>query len=428
MKLPFLWGSATSSHQVEGQNVYNDWWEWEQAGKLKEPSGEACDQYRRFADDIRLIADLGHNAHRFSIEWSRLEPEEGRWNEEAFEHYRQVFEALRAKNIEPVVTLHHFTNPVWFMKQGGWLNPKSTEYFGRYVERVVRAYGRYARIWVTINEPLIYIYHGYLAGLWPPGITSFSESIKVFRSFIYAHIEAYRRIHEISKTEFGVRPWVSIAHHVTYFQPCKAGSLLDRLSVYCRNWFFNDLFIDGLKHGFLFFPGIACERLPARGTLDYVGINYYTRNFIHHVGLSGEKLIGDICDDGHHADQIKEKNAMGWPICAEGLYRVLRRAKKYRLPIVVCENGICAHDDEQRVRFMRDHLAMTRRAMAEGVPVKGFFYWSLLDNFEWAHGFGPRFGMVEVDYRTQERKIRRSAHEFTEICRKIEQDEQQHAT
>ncbi|MBI3313274.1 MAG: glycoside hydrolase family 1 protein, partial [Candidatus Omnitrophica bacterium] len=180
---PFLWGAATSSHQVEGNNCANDWWEWETQGKFKEPSGLACNQYDLFREDIELISRLGHNAHRFSLEWSRLEPQENQWNEDAFKHYEEIFKELKARHIEPVVTLHHFTNPVWFNQNGGWLGEKSSFYFNRYVEKAVRAFGRYVRFWVTINEPLIYLYYGFYAGEWPPGIKSYPQSLQVIRAF-----------------------------------------------------------------------------------------------------------------------------------------------------------------------------------------------------------------------------------------------------
>ncbi|MBI3314276.1 MAG: glycoside hydrolase family 1 protein [Candidatus Omnitrophica bacterium] len=417
-KIPFLWGAATSSHQVEGDNRFNDWWDWEVQGKFKTPSKLACDQYRLFREDIELISRLGHNGHRFSLEWSRFEPEEDEWNDDAFKHYEEIFKELHARGIEPVVTLHHFTNPVWFNQKGGWLDKKSIFYFNRYAERVVRAYSRYVRFWVTINEPLIYLYYGFFSGEWPPGIKSYPDSLTVVRSFLEAHIAAYRTIHHIY--EKNQRPvYVSVAHHMTAFTPCRKESLLDRLAVYLRNWFVNDAFFDALQTGFLFFPGIFCEFLSGSRTLDYLGVNYYTRDFIRFTGLGEDRSIGAICGKDHHQEEAREFNQMGWEIYPEGIYQVLNRLKRFQLPIIVTENGVCAADDEQRVRFIRDHLGQVKRAKDEGVPVQGFFYWSLLDNFEWAHGFDPRFGMVEVDYATQTRKIRPSAQVFSESCRQL---------
>ena len=415
---PFLWGAATSSHQVEGDNSANDWWAWEKAGRLKTPSGAACDQYRCFPQDIELIAGLGHNAHRFSLEWSRFEPRENEWNEEAFGHYEAVFKELRARGIEPVVTLHHFTNPQWFNESGGWLRPQAVDYFVRYTEKVVKAFSRYVRFWITVNEPLIFLYFGFYEGTWPPGRNSFSESLVVFRHLLLAHQEAYHTIHGHYQS-LGRPVWVSIAHHMTHFTPCRPGSPLDGMSVSLRNGFVNHLFFRAALTGFLFFPGLFCESLPRQRTLDFLGVNYYTRDFIRFAGFRDGKMLGLACEKSHHSKEVSELNVMGWEVYPEGFYRVLKSLERYRLPVMVTENGICAKDDEQRARFIQDHVAALARAKQEGVPVFGYFYWSLLDNFEWAHGFEPRFGIVEVDYRTQQRKIRESAQVLRESCRKL---------
>lgn len=419
----FLWGAATSAHQVEGDNHRNDWWEWEQAGKVAEPSGVACDHFRRFREDIALTASLGHNAHRFSLEWSRLEPESGAWDESAARHYLEVFQELRARNIEPVVTLHHFTHPQWFAREGGWLGPRAVEYFSRYVLRAVKAFGPFVRFWITINEPLLYAYHAYLIGVWPPGIRDFVSTLRVFRTLILAHVEAYRVIHDGYRHGGGGPVWVSVAKHMIHFEPCRSRSLADRSAVYLRNWFFNDLWFNALTSGFLFFPGIFCESLPRRKTLDYLGINYYFRSYIRHAGFGGTQGLGASCDSAHHQGQIREVNMMGWDVCPEGLYRLLMRLKRYRLPVMITENGICTLEDSQRERFVREHLGAVQKAMAGGCPVAGYFYWSLLDNFEWAHGFGPRFGLVEVDYGSQKRKVRASAYVLSDCCRKLSSKE-----
>lgn len=417
---PFLWGSATSSHQIEGNNCANDWWAWETQGRLKIPSGLACDSYNRFHEDFEIISRLGHNAHRFSLEWSRFEPEENQWNEEAFAHYDEVFRELQARKIEPVVTLHHFTNPEWFSKKGGWLSDQTVPLFCRYVDRVVRAYGKYVRFWITINEPLIYLYHGFFSGLWPPGFKSYDDSLKVFKNQIYAHVGAYRTIHSGYEAHLKQRPAVSMAMHMTHFTPCNPNSMRDRWAAFARNWFVNTLFPEALRTGYLFYPGVFSEFLPLRNTLDYIGLNYYTRDFIRYHGIFGEgAFLGSVVPKEECGQTGGEKNEMGWDIYPEGLYLILRDLARFKLPVMVTENGICAREDTQRVRFIRDHLESVSRARREGVPVNGYFYWSLLDNFEWAHGFEPRFGIVEVDYKTQQRKIRPSAHVLSEMCRKM---------
>lgn len=416
---PFLWGTATSAHQVEGQNTFNDWWAWEQAGRLKEPSGLACDHYARFREDFKILSQLGQNAHRISLEWSRLEPRENEWNEEAFEHYQEVLEELASRKIEPVVTLHHFTNPQWLASKGGWANPAVVSYFIRYVKQVMQRLGRHVRIWITINEPLVYLYHSFFAGLWPPGNQSFDISLKVFRNQVRAHSEAYRVIHRHYKAHLKCPVWVSLAMHISQFSPCRPQSLLDRWAVFIRNRFTHEVFLDACRSGLLFFPGMFCEFMPARHCLDFIGVNYYTRDFIRFKGLLSADLIGEVCHHEHHQDEIGERNMMDWEIYPEGFYHVLKKLGKYRLPILVTENGIATQDDAQRAHFIENHLAALARARREGSPVVGYLYWSLLDNFEWAHGFEPRFGIVEVDYQNQQRKIRESAQVLSRLCRYI---------
>lgn len=418
MNQAFYWGCATSSHQVEGYNELNDWWAWEQQGKIKESSGIACDQYHRFPEDIAFISQLGHNSHRFSIEWSRLEPQAGVWNEKEFLHYEEVLKELAKYSIEPFVTLHHFTNPLWFEKLGGWLSPQASFYFLRYVKKAVERFSPYVRFWITVNEPMVYLYFAYLIGEWPPGMKCYEGSLKVLRHFMTAHIDAYDWIHSHyhSRRE---RVWVSLAKHVTDLTPCRSNSWEDRLTVWMRRWFVNDMMFGAFQNGFLFFPFVFCEFMPKKNTLDFIGINYYTRDFIRFGGWGRPELLGIACEKLHHHQEIRELNAMGWEVYPEGLYQILTRLKKYKLPIIITENGICTEDDTQRVRFIENHLGALSKAQKEGVDVRGYFYWSLLDNFEWAHGFRPRFGIVEVDYKTQKRKIRSSAQTLTTYCRKL---------
>lgn len=416
---PFLWGAATASHQVEGGNTNNDWWAFEQAGRVKESSGVACDQYHRYKSDFDLLASLGHTAHRFSIEWSRIEPKEGEWNEEAFRHYEDVLLTLKAKGIEPVVTLHHFTNPIWFSDKGGWLQPESVFYFSRYAKRVAERLGMHISFWTTINEPMVYLYHGFCTGLWPPGHKSFKEALKVMRHLLKAHVQVYKDIHHHADTVLKRAVWVSIAKHISIFDPCNPKSVKDRFMTWLRDYFFNHLAIRALTSGFLFFPGLYCEFISSRSTLDFIGVNYYTRHFVKAAGDAGPTPLGVDCPEKHHEGQGMEVNVMGWEIYPEGLYRVLKSLKQYHLGVMICENGICAFDDEQRARFITSHLEAVKKAASEGVKMMGFLYWSFLDNFEWAEGFGPRFGIVEMNYKTQERKIRPSAHVLTELCRNI---------
>ena len=381
----FYWGAATSAHQVEGDN-HNDWTEWEArrakfkvtSAKLKKwpdyilnnypnplqeenyISGRACDHYNRFREDFDIAKFLGHNAHRFSIEWSRIEPEEGKFNEKEIEHYREVIRALRERGMEPFVTLWHYTVPLWFRDKGGWVNKKSVDRFARYVRRIVGSLPE-VNLWITLNEVNIYTGYGYWSGVEPPGRSSLVSYFFANYHFWQAHRAAYRIIKEIKK-----EAKVGIAHSVTFFakNPIKS-------------FFWNHLFLRSLG-----------------GLHDFIGVNYYKSDR----------------PSSFHTD-------LGWGIDPEGFYMVLKEMSRYQKPIYVTENGIADACDSMRTKFIKDHIEAMKKAMAEGVDVRGYFYWSLLDNFEMPRldGFWPRFGLVEIDYKTQERKIRPSAWEYKKM-------------
>lgn len=412
----FLWGSATSSHQVEGNNTFNDWWEFETKGRVKEKSGEACQHYQQFNDDFKIARSLNHNAYRFSIEWSRVEPKEGQWSESALLHYQEVIQSLREKGLEPIVTLHHFTNPLWLSRRGGWENGAVIELFSRYVRYIVDFFGKEVRYWVTLNEPLVYVYQGYIAGVWPPGVKNFEKALRVIRHQLLAHARAYRIIHTVTKHNGWPRPFVGFAKNYITFYPCSSRSLADRFSRWVRHTFFNRLYLKALTTGRLFYPGLYFEKHPElEKTLDFVGLNYYTRDFVHFGGLSLPEVFGNVCSLEHHAS-VGPRNSLGWEVYPDGMYEAIHEVNRYRLPILITENGICTNKDEERWSYIRSHLFQLHRAMEEGVPIWGYLYWSLLDNFEWAEGFQPRFGLVGVDYQTQRRIIRESAKKYAEVC------------
>ena len=252
----FLWGAAASSHQVEGGNVHNDWWQWEEAGRLpsSERSGQAIRHYELFDQDFILAQKLSHNAHRFSLEWSRVEPREGAFDEHAIRHYHQVIDSLVSKNITPIVTLHHFTNPLWFAQKGGWLNPKAVESFARYTRKVIDAYKNKVRYWITINEPAVLAYYGYLLGKWPPGESSLSLALNVLRNCGAAHRRAYQVIH--ARREDAA---VGIAHNLRPFKVCpRTPNLFCALNVLARHYLFNRYFLERVKK-----------------ESDFIGVNYY---------------------------------------------------------------------------------------------------------------------------------------------------------
>src|SRR5262245_35369910 len=268
----FLWGAATSSHQVEGNNRWNDWWEFEQAHRLPHASGSACEHFERFESDFDLARSWGHNAHRLSIEWSRIEPTQGEFDATALNHYAQVIAALRAVGLEPVVTLHHFTNPAWFMRRGGWAHPRSVEIFARYVGVVSSRLSEQVRFWLTINEPTVYVMRAYVKGDWPPcEPRSWRRAWLALRNLCQAHVRAYRIIHE-HRTD----AMVGFAHSAPYVVAHDPASRADRLAARMRDFVLNDL----------------CFRLTGRGALDFIGINYYVRQVVKWQPRGARALFG----------------------------------------------------------------------------------------------------------------------------------------
>ena len=391
----FLWGTATSAHQIEGDNFNNDWWDAEQGtGRypaeqkgLLPKSGKACDSYNRYEEDFDRAVEMHNNAHRFSIEWSRIEPEEGKFDQGEIEHYRKVLQSLRARGLEPFVVLHHFTNPIWFAKKGGWANKKAPEYFERYAEFVASQLGD-IKYWITINEPMIYVsmlhLKGGVWGGWPNSEKSYSKAYAVVKNFISSHNKAFSKIkREIPGAEVG------ISKNYSYFFPFK-NYFWNKLFAFIVSYFWNDYILKRIK-------------------IDFIGFNYYHRNTIR-IGISSPK-------NWLNQNENKEVSDMGWEIYPEGIYYAAKNFNKYHKPIYVTENGIADADDDQRPDFIRNHLIWLHKAIEEGADVRGYFYWSLLDNFEWAEGFKQRFGLVEVNFETFERKIRPSGKLYGEIAK-----------
>lgn len=393
----FLWGAATSAYQVEGDNTNSDWWQWEK-DTGRENSGSACQHYKLYEQDFNLAKSLNHNAHRLSIEWSRIEPEEVKFSQSELKHYLEVILSLKARDIEPVVTLHHFTNPVWFIKSGGWQNKSSVNKFLSYCDVVTRSLAKHVHYWITINEPAVYVTHAYIFGVWPPQIKSYLKAKAVEDNLILAHIKAYRLIHKIYKELSLFKPSISIAQNIMAFVPCRK-NLKDLLAAYLRNRWYNLGLLD---------------KLMRHKTLDFIGVNYYARQLVELQKWGIGDLVKDVCENSHHP---VKKNSLGWDIYPEGLYKMLLELKKYSLPIIIAENGICTQDDALRWEYIYTHLKNIHLAMEKGVNVRGYLYWSLMDNFEWEKGFGPRFGLIDIDYTTYKRTVRESAIKFAQVCK-----------
>lgn len=414
----FLWGAAFSAHQVEGGNDNSDWWDWEhQRGKIArgETTAVACDHYNRFREDFALAEGLALNTIRLSVSWGRIEPRPGEFDQKELDHYRDVVMDLRARGIEPVVTLHHFVHPRWFHTDGGWLNPRAPETFARFAEVVAKALHPYVSIWITFNEPLVQITEGYLKGGYPPGIKDFTSSVIVYQNMVRAHGLATKVLRANTPPNTTGLPvhGVGLALNMHVFDPAndpktKKGkedlegiAVLERLS----GWAFYEAVQNGHLHWNI--PPIPnlkgghllSVRIPeAVGTLDWVGVNYYTRYLIERDKSNSLGI-----------KWIEPKEGMMHP---KGMGRLATEFQKRRLspiPIVVSENGLADGKDRYREKFIREHIESLREAIRQGTDVRGYWYWSLTDNFEWDKGFEPRFGLIEIDYKTLKRTVRGSA-------------------
>jgi len=406
----FKWGIATAAHQVEGKNTHNDWWTWEQIdGHIKNghTSGLACDWWKNAEADFDRAVRMGLNALRLSVEWSRIEPRPGEFDDSALERYSHMLRGLRERGIEPMVTLHHFTNPRWLAEEGGWENPETIKLFARFVHRVVEVLGQQCDLWCTINEPNVYSYLGYLEGIFPPGQSSLRTATRVVRHLMAGHAAAYREIHTIQP-----RARVGFAHNMIVFDPANARSPMDRRVARLADRAYNQAILTALTKGRWTLPvglGLAWK---LRGTLDWIGLNYYTRDLVAFDPTQRQTLFSRRL----HADDAELLDGGYGEFYPKGLFRCLQRLARLGLPIYVTENGIPDNDDDQRPRYLLTHLHQMWHAIQLCYPVMGYYHWTLVDNFEWAEGWTLRFGLIELDPKSQARTPRRSAELYANIA------------
>jgi beta-glucosidase len=376
----FEWGTATAAHQIEGQNWNNDWWEWEhRAGSgVVEPSGDACDSWDRWEEDVAIVRDLGLGSYRFSIEWSRIEPEPGEWSRAAIDHYRRLGEALREHDIQPVVTFHHFTSPRWFAAQGGWTADEAPHRFARFCERAASELAPVLSRVCTINEPSVVAIMGHLMGMFPPGVSDENAWHRATDVLCRAHRTA---VDAIKGAAPGVP--VGLTLSMTDYQALPGGEAkLDEIRSMME-----DVYLDATEGD------------------DFVGVQTYSRQRIGPHGWTGPEPGIPVLP-------------LGYEYYPQALAATIRRTWKYTrgsLPILVTENGIGTDDDTQRIEYMKTALDGVAECLADGIDVRGYMYWSLLDNFEWTLGYGPKFGLVEVDRTTFTRRLKPSAQFFADF-------------
>ena len=377
----FVWGVATAAHQIEGGNVNNDWWAWEHDPEsgTAEPSGDACDSFHRWSEDVELAAGMGVGAYRFSLEWSRIEPAEGEFSRAALEHYRRICTACLERGVTPVVTFHHFTTPRWLSARGGWEAADAPDCFARFVARAAAHLGPVIGWACTINEPNVIGVMGYTQGEFPPGV---KDDLRRHLAVNESMVRAHRLAVDALRSAPGAFP-VGLTLSMAELKADPGGEAV------------RDAAEEILENVFL----------RATAGDDFVGVQCYTRI---HFGPTGQ--AGD--------DPSVPQTQMGyeyWPQAVE--YTVRRAAASTGLPVFVTENGIATDIDRERIAFISEALRGVRRCLDDGVDVRGYFVWTLLDNFEWAHGYGPKFGLHAVDRLTFARHAKPSAAWFGAVSR-----------
>jgi beta-glucosidase len=408
----FLWGTATSAHQVEGNNKNNQWWAWElELGRItqNQKSGLACDWWGgRWREDFDRAAETNQNTHRLSIEWSRIQPSPDRWAEDALDRYRDMLRGACERGLKPMVTLHHFSNPFWMEEMGGWENPESPALFEKFVRKAVEALKEYVSLWCTINEPNVYATGACLIGVFPPGKKNVRSYIQVMENLLRGHARAYRIIHELQPAAR-----VGMALQYRSLRPKKNWLPMDDWMASFQSHHFNELAPRLLTHGKINTAFGSMNIPEAKGTHDYLGINYYTRDEVSFAPLNVGALFGKrtfrpdaiLSDTGFLAHE------------PQGMFEALKWGNQFGVPMIVTENGVEDATDRLRPRYIIEHIHQIWRAMNFNYPVQGYYHWTLVDNFEWERGWTQRFGLWELDVETQARRKRPSADLYAEICR-----------
>jgi beta-glucosidase len=393
----FLWGTSSAAHQVEGDDRNCDWWQWEQRpGRIAngDSSAVACDHYHRYREDFALLRKLNQNAHRLSIEWSRIEPSEGEFDMRQMRHYRDVLGDLRERGILPMVTLHHFTSPLWFSRKGGWTVRGSHRAFMPFVRRVVDELGDLVGMWCTINEPSIYAANGWITGEFPPGRKGdIPSQYRVTRSLHLAHESAYRAI----KRRWPDAP-VGLSHHKFLFLPASSRR--------------RDAVAAGIAQGFTdrWPVGPGQLRRIVEATCDYIGIAHYWGQLAEFAPSPAELFIRRFNPPGEPVTE------MGFVSRPESMRQVLGSLRRYGKPVYITENGIATSDDAWRERYLTEVLGSVHAAIRDGVDVRGYFHWTNTDNFEWSRGYTAHFGLIAVDRRTLERTVKPSGRLYGRIA------------
>lgn len=408
----FLWGTATSSHQVEGGNSNNDWWQWERKpGVIRDGqrSEDAAGWWNgRAEEDLSTAAELGQNAHRLSLEWSRLEPAPGHWDEAAFDRYARMLDHAKDLGLTLMVTLNHFTLPRWASETQGWLDRELPTRFAEFARQCARRL-RHVDMWATLNEPNVLGLLGYALERWPPGVGHLRSYGAAVTNMLRAHTQAARIIRHVAP-----RSKVGLVLNLPYFEPAR-NRPSDMVLAATQDRWMNACMLRALETGTFAPPfSIRRRRIPdLERSFDWLGLNYYGRYQVRFDPFAPSTGFSRFVQSTTSATAWTD---WGQPF-AEGLTRQLQRMRHLRVPLYVTENGIFDNDDRLRPQFIREHVRAVHDAVRDGVDVRGYFHWSLVDNFEWAEGWSTHFGLLALDRKTGVRRRRESANVYAEICR-----------
>ena len=398
----FLLGVSSAATQIEGGEVGSNWNDWYHKGRIKDGGDPAVadDHWNRWREDCDLMAAMGLRICRLGLEWARLVPKRGEPSQEAIRHYRDELSYLRELGIRPLVTIHHFSNPMWFEEKGAFTRRENLEDFLDFVRLCADSFGDLVGDWITINEPNVYATNGYCFGAWPPGHTSYSETFRVMENMAYCHIRAYGILHEIRKKQGYSDTFVGFANHVRVFDPKNPKNPLHRLLSRAAEWLFQGALTLAMGRGKFRLPLHNHWHVKPGEYCDFNGVNYYTRTTVS--GLA----------DGVRANS--PRNGLDWEIYPEGLVRCAEKLQKVLpRPLWVTENGTCDNDDRFRARYIYEHL---EAVCTSGLPFERYYHWCFCDNFEWIEGYSARFGLVHVDYETQARTVKRSGEFYRQMA------------
>ena len=399
----FLLGVATASTQIEGGLVDNNWNKSFEAGLIKDNTNpaNADDHYKRYQEDTLLMKEMGIEIYRFGLEWARIMPKEGVINEEAINHYLDEIKLIKESGIKVLLTIHHFSNPMWFQEKGEFVRTENVKYFLYYVKLVVERFGSLVSDYITINEPNIYAYNCYYFGTWYPNHHSLKEARLVLSNFAYAHVEAYNLIHKMRRDAGFSDTKVSFANHVRVFDPYKKGNLWHKFCAKTMEKMFQTSPTRAMSLGKFQWPLKNTGKVKKGEYADFIGINYYSRSSI--------KGTSDV------VKSPSPRNDLDWEIYPEGLIRVTESIYKILpRPIWITENGTCDKEDKFRSLFLYEHL---EKIANSSLPFERYYHWCFLDNWEWCEGESARFGLVHVNYETQERKIKRSGEFYMNLIK-----------